>query len=274
MIMGLSQLLRQSLPPRAVRYLVATRSLMRTARATYGQFPRHCPVCDHQGYFLGAGFPLRVDCLCPACGSGDRQRLLKLWTDANGHALAGKRVLHFGPEPSVVPFVRPPAADYVSGDLQAGRADRVLNIEAIDLPDASFDVVLCLHVLEHVDDRRALAEMFRVLRPGGLAMLMFPIIDGWDATYENDQARSPKDRLAFRAEGPCQVLRQRCEGADPRRGILSGGVHRRGAAGHDPRPAPRRKAFPGAKAVLTESYRVNCPAAPPAATAPTRSWRR
>jgi SAM-dependent methyltransferase len=195
MIMGLSQRLRQSLPPRAIRYLVATRSLMRTARATYGQFPRHCPVCGHQGYFLGAGFPLRVDCLCPACGSGDRQRLLKLWTNSNRHALAGKRLLHFGPEPSVVPFIRPAAADYVSGDLQAGRADRVLNIEAIDLPDASFDVVLCLHVLEHVDDRRALAEMFRVLAPGGLALLMFPIVDGWDATYENDQARSPKDRL-------------------------------------------------------------------------------
>jgi hypothetical protein len=37
--------------------------------------------------------------------------------------------------------------------------------------------------------------MFRVLAPGGLALLMFPLVDGWDATYENEQARSPKDRL-------------------------------------------------------------------------------
>jgi SAM-dependent methyltransferase len=194
-IMRLGRLLRQSLPPRVVPYLIATRSIMRTARAAYGQFPRHCPICDHRGYFLGAGTPLRVDCVCPACGSGDRQRLLKLWFDANRHELAGKRLLHFAPEPSVVPFIRPIAADYVSADLQAGRADRVLNVEAIDLPDASVDVVLCSHVLEHVDDRRALAEMFRVLTPGGLALLMFPLVDGWDATYENDLARSPKDRL-------------------------------------------------------------------------------
>ena len=73
----------------------------------------------------------------------DRQRLLKLWFDASRHELAGKRLLHFGPEPSVIPFIRPVAADYVSADLQAGRADRVLNIEAIDLPDACVDVVLC-----------------------------------------------------------------------------------------------------------------------------------
>ncbi len=193
--MRLSRLLRQSLPPRVVPYLIAARSIMRTARAAYGQFPRHCPVCDHRGYFLGAGVPLRVDCVCPACGSGDRQRLLKLWFDASRHELAGKRLLHFGPEPSVVHFIRPVAADYVSADLRAGRADRVLNIEAIDLPDACVDVVLCSHVLEHVDDRRALVEMFRVLAPGGLALLMFPLVDGWDATYENDLARSPRDRL-------------------------------------------------------------------------------
>jgi SAM-dependent methyltransferase len=175
--------------------MIVTRSIMQTARGAYGVFPRHCPVCGYKGYFLGAGFPLRLDCMCPACGSGDRHRLLKLWVDANRHELAGKRLLHFAPEPSVVRFIRPISADYVSADLQSGRADRVLDIEAIDLQDACVDVVLCLHVLEHVDDRRALAEMFRVLAPGGRALFMFPLVDGWDATYENDLARSPKDRL-------------------------------------------------------------------------------
>jgi SAM-dependent methyltransferase len=63
------------------------------------------------------------------------------------------------------------------------------------LPDESYDVVICSHVLEHVDDRRALAEIRRVLTIRGLAVLMVPIVEGWDRTYENDAIRSPSERM-------------------------------------------------------------------------------
>ena len=61
----------------------------------------------------------------------------------------------------------------------------IFQIEAIDLPDASFDRILCNHVVEHVDDAKAFAELFRILHPGGVALFTTPIVEGWAQTYEN-----------------------------------------------------------------------------------------
>ncbi|MFQ5567385.1 MAG: class I SAM-dependent methyltransferase, partial [Paracoccaceae bacterium] len=75
-------------------------------------------------------------------------------------------------------------ADYVSADLN-DKFDLQIDITAMDLPDASFDMVMTNHVLEHVDDKAALAEMFRILRPGGQAVITVPMIEGWDETHED-----------------------------------------------------------------------------------------
>jgi SAM-dependent methyltransferase len=84
--------------------------------------------------------------------------------------------------------------EYLTADLLAP-ADRQLDITAIDLPDASFDVVICSHVLEHVpDDRRAMSEMLRVLRPGGRALVMVPY-DLERPTHEDPSVSSPEERL-------------------------------------------------------------------------------
>lgn len=58
-------------------------------------------------------------------------------------------------------------------------------------------MVICSHVLEHVDDRRALSELYRVLRPGGLCILLTPIIEGWDTTFENAAINRPEDRSVY-----------------------------------------------------------------------------
>ena len=75
------------------------------------------------------------------------------------------------------------------------RADRVLDIEALEVADESYDVVICNHVLEHVDDRAALSELYRVLRPGGRLVCTFPIIEGWDETYEDDAITGDRERV-------------------------------------------------------------------------------
>jgi SAM-dependent methyltransferase len=97
----------------------------------------------------------------------------------------------------VAGLIKPLASRYVTADVEAGRADLTLDIEEPDLPSSSFDVVVCSHVLEHVDDRKALAELHRVLRPGGLCILLAPIVEGWDTTFEDAAITSPEARAVY-----------------------------------------------------------------------------
>jgi len=157
-------------------------------------FPRQCSVCGYRGWFSPAGRPQRIDARCPHCASTERSRLMALWIDRHGTWLGDASVLHFAPERGITDLLRKKCRQYSSADLAAGRADRVLDIEAIGSPDETFDCVVCSHVLEHVDDRRALAELHRVLRRDGVALIMLPLIEGWARTYEPESARTPEER--------------------------------------------------------------------------------
>jgi SAM-dependent methyltransferase len=85
------------------------------------------------------------------------------------------------------------ASRYVTADL-IEPADLQIDIEHIPLPDGSFDIIICSHVLEHVDDHRAIAEIARVLSSSGIAILLVPIAEGWKTTYENAQISTPSER--------------------------------------------------------------------------------
>jgi SAM-dependent methyltransferase len=157
-------------------------------------FPRLCSVCGYRGRFQAGGRPRRIDARCPRCGSAERIRLMALWLDRHGEFLKHQEVLHFAPEKGLAAMLKPRVGRYVSADIQPGRADLALNIEALALPDASYGAVVCSHVLEHVDDKKALGEIYRVLKPGGIALIMLPVIEGWATTYENADVVSPEDR--------------------------------------------------------------------------------
>jgi SAM-dependent methyltransferase len=144
---------------------------------------------------------------------------MALWLSRHEPYLRNASVLHFAPERGMSDLLRKLARHYVSADIARGRADRVVNIEAVDSADASFDCVVCSHVLEHVDDRRALAEIHRILTPGGTALIMLPIIEGWSRTYENEAARTPEERK--RHFGQSDHLR--LYGADVRERIRNAG---------------------------------------------------
>ena len=162
-----------------------------------GMHPRHCNVCGYHGRFMAFGQPPRFDAHCPDCGSLERHRLLKLWIDENAERVSQSDLLHFAPEPELGQQLSKLARSYDSADLAERRARRILNIEAIDLPPASHDIVVCSHVLEHVDDRKAMREIHRILRPGGIALLMTPVVEGWDDTYEDEAATSAAKRSLY-----------------------------------------------------------------------------
>jgi len=154
-----------------------------------------CPCCGHRGRFDLFGDTGRLNQECPGCQSKPRQRLVMLALKAGFLSFGGRDVLHFAPERALRPIVlaqRP--RRYQTADLAAGRADLVLDIEAAALPDGYCDLIICSHVLEHVDDRKALAEMHRLLRPGGEAILLVPIVEGWSQTYENQEAVTEEAR--------------------------------------------------------------------------------
>jgi SAM-dependent methyltransferase len=116
---------------------------------------------------------------CPWCGAHDRERHLFLYLRATGllPVSTGARILHCAPERHLSRILandRP--AQYVRGDLFPTSPDiERLDITAIAYPDDNFDLVLANHVMEHVpDDMKALAEIRRVLKPGGNAILQTP----------------------------------------------------------------------------------------------------
>jgi SAM-dependent methyltransferase len=140
-----------------------------------------CNVCRWQGPAFDGTAHVEL-ALCPRCGSNGRDRFL--------HWCLAQRV-DLGPQLRVIEcsprmgdgyraamgtwfFYR--TSDY---DLRAHAGNLRLDLQAIDLPDACIDVLLCAHVLEHVPDTdKALSEMRRVVAPGGHLLLQVPVLQG------------------------------------------------------------------------------------------------
>lgn len=157
---------------------------------------RRCPICGFEGPFRPAGLSPRPDALCPGCGSLERHRLLRLAAERSGVFATPGRVLHFAPEAAVTRFIRPLAADYVTSDPIMPDVDLRLDVSDMALEDESVDAVICIHVLEHVPrDRDALAELRRILRPGGAVLLDVPMIHAMAETYEDPSITDPAARL-------------------------------------------------------------------------------
>jgi SAM-dependent methyltransferase len=156
--------------------------------------PRDCPACGYHGRFDAEGMPPRFEVKCPRCYSLERHRLFVLSDRSIGLIGQDAEVLHIAPEAIVGRYLRKKCKSYVTLDLSMEGADVKEPIERTSFRDACFDHVVCSHVLEHVDDRAALKELHRILRPGGTALLMVPIVEGWDSTYENPEITSGPER--------------------------------------------------------------------------------
>lgn len=166
------------------------------ARTTEADGPAECTVCGFRGRFYSYGSFKRKRSKCPGCGAIERHRLLALAID-RVLDLDGAELLHFAPEASMSTLLQGIVRTYQTADLNAENVDHRVDIENMDLPDDTYSHLVCVHVLEHVDDAAALKEMYRILRPGGAAVLMVPIIEGWDTTFEDPSITSEVDRERY-----------------------------------------------------------------------------
>jgi hypothetical protein len=170
---------------------------MPVARRRWRGDAHFCPLCEsHVREFRPTGIAPRANARCPVCGSLERHRLLWLYFNERTDLFADRRkkLLHVSPEYLIGRRLRAhPSIEYLSCDLQSRQAMVQMDITNINLPDNSFDVVICNHVMEHVpDDLRAMSELFRVLKPGGWAILQTPI--GRAPTVEDPSLRAASER--------------------------------------------------------------------------------
>ena len=170
----------------------------RTYARAFRPFGRDLPILREKEV-VGGG--LRPDAQCPGCGSLDRERLLLLFlrhrTDL--FATARRRVLHLAPEPQLTHALQSHGhLDVVTADLGMQDVMITLDVTALPFSDEVFDTILCNHVLEHVpDDRQALRELHRAMKPGGWAILQVPISLALDRTYEDFSITDPEAREAI-----------------------------------------------------------------------------
>jgi SAM-dependent methyltransferase len=158
-----------------------------------------CPCCGWTGtVFEPFGRRPRPNALCPGCGSLERHRLLLLYLQRETTLLSTpSRLLHVAPEAPLRGVLGAlPHIEYITTDLE--RQDVSVRMDVMDMlfRDEVFDVVICSHVLEHVsDDRAALRELRRVLRPSGVAFVLVPILGTPSGrTYEDPRVISPAER--------------------------------------------------------------------------------
>ncbi len=109
------------------------------------------------------------------------------------------KLLHLAPEkPLMDLFIKQNNIDYLTADLNPEQVMVKMDITAIQYPDNIFDAILCNHVLEHIpDDRKAMRELYRVLKPGGWAILQVPVSKILEQTYDDITITSPQDREKY-----------------------------------------------------------------------------
>jgi SAM-dependent methyltransferase len=156
-----------------------------------------CPVCEQRSFFVPYGDPSRPLARCPVCGSLERHRLLYLYLRQKTNLFKDRlSVLHFSPEKGLSAALRAQRnLTYATSWYEPDRpADFHLDLTHLTLADESWDVIIAYHILEHItEDRKAMREMYRVMKPGGWAVVQVPVRDEPDS-LEDPSVVTEKER--------------------------------------------------------------------------------
>jgi len=181
----------------------------------------YCPYCEHsfrkmltdgeqlpvieKYQIIGSGY--RENCTCPRCYAKDRDRLIHLYLEKKTTIFTqAHRVLHIAPEAWLKElFQSLDNIHYTNGVKDAesmgyyyDRRTRDIDITDLEMKDDFYDMIVCNHVLEHIpDDIKAMKEIYRVLKPGGWAILQVPYSEVLNHTFEDETIVTKVDRTKF-----------------------------------------------------------------------------
>lgn len=148
--------------------------------------------------FLPYGYEKqRKNALAPGSLSLERHRLLWLYLkNETDFFTMPKKMLHIAPEQCFFKrFKNLKNLDYLTADLFSPIADVKADICDLPFKENTFDIIFCNHVLEHIeDDKKAMSELYRVLKPGGMGIFQIPQDMGRERTYEDFTITNPDER--------------------------------------------------------------------------------
>ena len=139
----------------------------------------------------------RNNVLSPSTLSLERHRLLWLYLKNETDFFSKNvKVLHFAPEQAFYNrFKKQKNLNYTTTDLESPLADVKADICNLPFENDAYDVILCNHVLEHIpDDTKAMQELYRVLKPGGMAILQIPQDLSREKTFEDNSITDKAER--------------------------------------------------------------------------------
>lgn len=173
-----------------------------------------CPICEFRAsMFLSYGFNNdaikknqiigmghRENALCPKCNSKDRERLVYLFLIElikKKIINYSSKVIHFSPEQSLEKnFFEENFSNYLTADITSKKVDLNLDLQNFKFEEKNFDLVICNHVLEHIDnDIVAIQNIFSILKEGGIAILQVPFSRMIKRDFKIKNVNSNKDRL-------------------------------------------------------------------------------
>ena len=181
-------------------YLIKVSYLIRPALSFWLSGDTYTDPIDGKSFrtFLPYGYGTqRPNVLSPSTLSLERHRLLWLYLkNETDFFTSQKKVLHMAPEQCFLPlFKKMKNLDYTTADLYAPKVD--VKADILDLPfeDNTFDLIFCNHVLEHIeDDAKAMSELYRVMKPGGMGIFQIPQEIEREKTFEDFSITSPEER--------------------------------------------------------------------------------
>lgn len=144
----------------------------------------------------------RENAECPYCGSLERTRVIKFYLEREVFShKTPHRVLHFAPEKCLETLFKGQQFEYIDADINPAYAHNQIDITQIPFPENYFDLIICSHVLGHVlDEKKAISELYRVLQPGGQAIVLSLLMPDRGKTLEMPELETSEEKLLFYGE--------------------------------------------------------------------------